>query len=133
MGVAYFCGKSGGFVLDDYEDTFFKIQKWTYIKDKGLVDISNTNALGTDQYIGNLNSGSIKASGFMTDEQLKIFNDNEIEAGQEVTFNLYFDILADTPLGFENIQAVIDDITFGMDYTTNGTFLITALISEPKL
>jgi hypothetical protein len=81
-------------------------------------------------YIGNLNSGSVKAVGFMTDELLDVINGNQLEIGSEVFFDLYLD--AANTLGFTNVACVLDDITYNMDIQQVATFTITALISEPK-
>jgi hypothetical protein len=130
MAAIYYAGFSGGFRIQDLPENLFKVNKWTYVQDKGLVDISNTNALGTEMYIGNLNSGSVKAVGFMTDELLDVINGNQLEIGSEVFFDLYLD--AANTLGFTNVACVLDDITYNMDIQQVATFTITALISEPK-
>jgi len=130
MAAIYYAGFSGGFRIQDLPENLFKVNKWTYVQDKGLVDISNTNALGTEMYIGNLNSGSVKAVGFMTDELLDVINNNQLEIGSEVFFDLYLD--AANTLGFTNVACVLDDITYNMDIQQVATFTITALISEPK-
>jgi len=130
MAAIYYAGFSGGFRIQDLPENLFKVNKWTYVQDKGLVDISNTNALGTEMYIGNLHSGSVKAVGFMTDELLDVINGNQLEIGSEVFFDLYLD--AANTLGFTNVACVLDDITYNMDIQQVATFTITALISEPK-
>lgn len=130
MAAIYYAGFSGGFRIQDLPENLFKVNKWTYVQDKGLVDISNTNALGTEMYIGNLHSGSVKAVGFMTDELLDVINNNQLEIGSEVFFDLYLD--AANTLGFTNVACVLDDITYNMDIQQVATFTITALISEPK-
>ena len=130
MAAIYFAGYLGGFQIQDLPEKLFKVHKWTYVQDKGLVNISNTNALGTEQYIGNLKSGSVKAIGYMTDDLLDVINNNELEIGSEIYFDLYLD--NEDSLGFTNIACVLDDITYTMDIQQVATFTITALISEPK-
>lgn len=130
MASIYFAGYLGGFNLVDLPEKLFKVHKWSFVKDKGLVDISNTNALGTQQFISNLNAGTIKATGYMTDDLLEAINNFDIEIGSEVKFNLYFD--QEESLGFTEIDCVIDDINFTMDIQSVGNFTISAVISEPK-
>jgi hypothetical protein len=130
MASIYFAGYLGGFNLVDLPEKLFKVHKWNFVKDKDLVDISNTNALGTQQFISNLNAGTIKATGYMTDDLLEAINDFDIEIGSEVKFNLYFD--QEESLGFTDIDCVIDDINFTMDIQSVGNFTISAVISEPK-
>ena len=132
MPAKYFTGKSGSFIVDGFPDRTFAMFNWSYVKDKGLVDISNTNAFGTEQYIGNLNAGTVSAEGFMTDILLNdVINNNEIQAGDEIILNLYID--ANTSLGFTEIYAIVDDFTFDMPLDGAATFVLKALISEPKL
>jgi hypothetical protein len=130
MASIYFAGYLGGFNLVDLPEKLFKVHKWNFVKDKDLVDISNTNALGTQQFISNLNAGTIKATGYMTDDLLEAINNFDIEIGSEVKFNLYFD--QEESLGFTDIDCVIDDINFTMDIQSVGNFTISAVISEPK-
>jgi hypothetical protein len=132
MPAKYFAGRSGYFTIDDFPERQFAMFNWSYVKDKGLVDISNTNAFGTEQYIGNLHAGSVTAEGYITDTLVDIINDvNGLQIGNEIVLNLYVD--ANTALGFTGINAVLDDITFDMPLDGAATFVLKAIISEPKL
>lgn len=132
MAAKYFSGKTGNFVIQAFDQNIFRMSSWNYVKDKGLVDISNTNAFGVEQYIGNLNSGSIQAEGLITDELLDlIINNNALQVGDEILVDLWVDEAA--LLGFQNLNAIVDDFTFDLGIDTAATYVLKALISEPKL
>ncbi len=128
--ATYYAGKSGGFDIAELPAGTFKIDKWTYVADRGLIDVSCTNTLGTECYIGNLKAGTVKATGYVTLELVSEFNLFGFAAGDEITLNLYVDDVA--KVGFRDIYAIIDDITFEDDVSGVATFELTALISLPK-
>lgn len=133
----YFQGYKGRMVIDGYAPDVFKVNRWQYVSDKSLVDITNSLSFGKDQFIKNLTSGTITAEGYMTETLVtQVFDPNgasPLEQGQEVVFDLYFDYIANTKIGFENIDAIIDEFDFAVDNAGTGTFRIRALLNEPKI
>lgn len=133
MPAKYFAGKNGFVNIVGFPNGLFKITDWTYIRDKGLIDITNTKSNGTTQYIGNLNAGSITASGYMTDALLEEALDefSDFQGGVEVKFDLYLDFDSTPKLGFTDIDAILDDIEFSDSIDGVAEFEIRALVNQP--
>lgn len=133
MPAKYFAGKNGFVNIVGFPNGTFKINKWTYLTDKSLLEISNTKSQGTTQFIGNFNAGSISASGYMTDELLAEATDefSDFHGGVEVKFDLYLDFDSIPKLGFTDIDAILDDIQFSDTIDGVATFEIKALVNQP--
>lgn len=132
--MGYYAGKNGSLQIDGVLANSYPVYNWTFSKQKTPVDISNTNAFGTEQYIGNLIAGVITAEGYVDD--LYMDEIDAIEQGKYVKFELYFDFTVGNKVGFYGnnaIDAIIDDITYGMDINGAATFTIRALLSTEPL
>jgi|688.fasta_scaffold1447693_2 hypothetical protein len=130
MAQTFFAGKSGNVKVDGYQNVL-RVKSWNYVSGKTLLDITNSLSYGTDQFISTLNSGNITLNGFITKQW---FDDNIIaflEQGTEVKVDLYFDN-ANT-IGFEDIDAVIDEFDFNLDLEGVGIYKMTLLRNEPKI
>jgi len=137
MPDVYFSGFLGRMVIATFPDDIFTCTNWSYVKDKGLVDITNSLSFGKNQYIPNLQGGTIKADGYVTERLMEeIFNDDPnnpaLAAGTEVKFDLYFEF-GDVNIGFTDIDAIIDELDFSMTNDGTATFTVSARISEPKI
>jgi hypothetical protein len=137
MGDVYFSGYLGRMVIDGFPDDVFTLTDWNYVYDKGLVEITNSLSFGTNQFIGNLRSGTISANGYVTERLMEtVFNDDPndpaLRPGLEAVFNLYFEY-GNTDVGFTEIPTVIDELDFSMTVDGTGTFSVKARISEPRI
>lgn len=129
--AVYFAGYTGGFTIDGFDPDLFKFNNWTYTKDKDLLDVTSSRSNGRDQFIGNLDGGTIQGSGFMTEEQRDEINNLNLNTGDEIVLNLYFDKTAPA-IGFEGIDAVIESFNIEMANNGTATWTLNAQISEPK-
>jgi hypothetical protein len=142
--MQYFAGKNGFLIIPKKDDNGqivesgiqyneLKLDRWNFNKVNVNVDISNTGAYGAEQYIKNLDAGKIEGSGFMTDQLLESLKDKNIEPGDYVRFDLYFNYNATPPLGFygENggIWAIIDNFIYSDEYGDASRFTISATLS----
>lgn len=135
MAAKYFAGKTGYATIEGFPAGRLKISSWNYVDDNNLVEITNTRSYGKQQFIGNLQGGTITCDGYMTDDllnNLKPGNNQLLFGGKEVVFDLYLDYDAFPKLGFTDIDAIIDDLTYGFDVNGVATFQIKANINEPK-
>ena len=137
MPDVYFSGYLGRMVIATFPDDIFTCKNWSYVRDQGLVDITNSLSFGKSQYIPNLQGGTITADGYVTERLMEeVFNDDPLnpllDAGLEVKFDLYFEF-SDLDIGFKDIDAIIDELDFAMSNDGTGTFTVTARISEPKI
>lgn len=137
MPDIYFSGYLGRMVVQGFPENIFTVTNWSFVKDKGLVDVTNSLSFGKNQFIGNLRGGTIRADGYVTERLMEeVFNDDpldpSLESGQEVKFDLYFEF-GDVNVGFTDIDAIIDELDFSMTIDGTGAFTVTARISEPKI
>lgn len=140
----YFSGKNGRLTIPDkamagqvvdsgLTNDELKLTSWEFTKVTTPVDISNTRSYGKEQYIGNLSGGTITAEGYMTDTFLESLIQVNIEPGNYVKFDLYFDFNSAPKKGFFGINgvwAIIENFVFSDDYADTGAFSISAIVSD---
>jgi hypothetical protein len=108
-----------------------KAFRWSYAKDKSLIEITNSLSFGVDQFIASLDSGSVTVEGYMTDTFLSLINAGNLEQGEEVEVDLWFN--ESGTLGFEDVPMIIEAYTFDVDINEASTYTLTLLRSEPKI